>query len=114
MSGHYTIDKEGNVSLEPNLEKWAKSFQANTRRIAGTRVFGIYISTIFLGLDHSFGSGPPILFETMIFGGINDQYQKRYVTLEEAKKGHKETVLLVLKTLPQSFWKWLLSKLKEE
>jgi hypothetical protein len=33
----------------------------------------IGISTVFLGLDHRhFGDGPPLLFETMVFGGSRD------------------------------------------
>ena len=27
----------------------------------------VEVSTIFLGMDHSFGSGDPVLWETMIF-----------------------------------------------
>jgi len=48
------------------------------------------VSTIFLGLDHSFGSEKPILFETMVFSeNIDyDQYQIRYLSYEEAKQGH--------------------------
>jgi len=32
-----------------------------------TRVGPYFVSTIFLGLDHQWGNGPPILFETMVF-----------------------------------------------
>lgn len=54
----------------------------------------ITVSTVFLGINHRFGDGPPILFETMIFGGKHDQYQERYSTLDEAVAGHKRAVLL--------------------
>jgi hypothetical protein len=51
------------------------------------------VSTVFLNLDHNHsGEGPPILFETMIFGGKYDQYQWRYCTWDEAKKGHDSVV----------------------
>ena len=53
------------------------------------------VSTVFLGLDHSFGGGTPILFETMIFGGEYDDYQERYHTLEEAQVGHEKAISLV-------------------
>jgi hypothetical protein len=33
------------------------------------------VSTVFLGTNHSFGFEPPLLFETMIFGGRFDDYQ---------------------------------------
>lgn len=59
------------------------------------------VSTVWLGVDHSFGDGPPIIFETMVFGnGDGDQYMQRYVTEEQARAGHAETVALVAATVP--------------
>lgn len=29
----------------------------------------VNVSTVFLAIDHAFGDGPPVLYETMIFGG---------------------------------------------
>lgn len=55
----------------------------------------IYVSTVFLGLDHSFQSQIPLLWETMIFGGRHDQYQTRYSSYEDAIKGHEVAVNLV-------------------
>lgn len=54
----------------------------------------ILISTVFLGIDHSFSfeKTEPILFETMIFGGEEDGYQDRYSTWEEAEIGHQKAV----------------------
>ena len=47
------------------------------------------LKPVFLGLDHSFGSGPPLLFETMIFPtGDNDEYQTRAETREQALEQH--------------------------
>lgn len=56
---------------------------------------GIFISTVFLGLDHSFGGGTPVLFETVIFGGIHDQFQERYCTWDEALAGHQRAIEMV-------------------
>lgn len=51
------------------------------------------VSTVFLCLDHSFSKeGPPLLFETMIFGGPYDSYQERYHTYKEALEGHNKLV----------------------
>ena len=50
------------------------------------------VSTVFLGLDHrSTGSGPPLVFETMIFSDIKeiDGYQSRSSSWEEAEKMHE-------------------------
>jgi hypothetical protein len=52
------------------------------------------VSTVFLGIDHNFGNGPPLLFETMVFGGEYDGYCKRYSTWEEAEGGHKTACAL--------------------
>jgi hypothetical protein len=50
------------------------------------------VSTVWVGLDHSWGDGPPLIFESMIFGGNLDQEQVRYATLEQAHAGHEELV----------------------
>ena len=88
--------KEGVPVIEPDLLTWAKWFEDDSeRRVALTEIDGVSVSTVFLGLDHSFGGGTPILFETMIFGGEYDDYQERYHTLEEAQAGHEKAVSLV-------------------
>ena len=53
------------------------------------------VSTVFLGLDHSWSGGKPVLWETMIFGGEHDEYQARYTTYEDALEGHQEALNLV-------------------
>jgi hypothetical protein len=52
---------------------------------------GARVSTVFLGIDHNFScQGPPVLFETMIFGGELDGRQVRYCARDEALAGHAE------------------------
>lgn len=65
---------------------------------------GYYISTVWLGLDHSFGTGAPLIFETMVFLSLADGSTDfsgletyRYETEEAAIKGHEETLLRVVK-----------------
>ena len=56
-----------------------------------------WVSTVWLGLDHGFGmGGPPLIFETMIFGdhGVSDHGQWRYSTEQAARQGHAEAVFL--------------------
>ena len=60
-----------------------------------TRIDAIEISTVFLGIDHQFGDGPPLLFETMVFGGSLDQEQRYYTTWDEAVAGHAAMVARV-------------------
>ena len=55
----------------------------------------VRVSTVFLGLDHSYFLKIPTLWETMIFGGEHDEYQARYTTYEHALEGHQEALNLV-------------------
>lgn len=90
------ILKDKKVVECKDLMKWARWFQnIDGRRVAQDMVGKVSVSTVFLGLDHSFGEGKPLLFETMIFGGKHDDYQTRYSTWEEAEKGHEEALKLV-------------------
>lgn len=83
------VDKK----LKPaSLEEWAKWFETTDRHIGNDHIGDVKISTVFLGLDHSFGGDKPLLFESMIFGGERDQDQFRYSTYEEAEAGHKKLV----------------------
>lgn len=79
--------------VEHSLIKWAHWMETDARILAQDTIEGgpddgVRVSTVFLGLDHQFGDGPPILFETMIFGGAHDQFQRRYYTWAEAVNGH--------------------------
>ena len=82
----YILDGKRAV-LCPDLKTWTKSF--DDRHVARSGSKGVEVSTIFLGIDHSFGSGPPLLFETMVFGGEHDGHQERCSTWEEAEAMHK-------------------------
>ena len=73
---------------EPDLMKWGLWLQSNDTKVARESVGGVDVSTIFLGLDHSFGDGSPLLFETTVFGGSLDQEMDRYATWDEAVAGH--------------------------
>ena len=46
----------------------------------------LWVSTVFLGLDHRHGD--PLLFETMIFDGGKDDYQVRTSTWGQAEAAH--------------------------
>lgn len=53
----------------PDLEQWTNWMGENPsdRIVAKTRIGELMISTVFLGFDHNFLGGEPMLFETMIF-----------------------------------------------
>ncbi len=94
MSRKYILEGKEPKAVEDVLE-WGRWFETANRHVAeNTLPNDVRVSTVFLGLDHSFGQGTPVLFETMIFGGEHDQYQERYGTWEEAEAGHKKAVNL--------------------
>lgn len=81
-----------------SLQDWMMFLSCETadpRRVALDEFpGGSRVSTVWLGLDHSFGAGPPLIFETMVFGGedFDDLDMERYATEEEAIEGHKAMV----------------------
>jgi len=54
---------------ESDLHKWGAWFETGDRVVAKTSLGESDVSTVFLGLDHGLDDGPPILFETLVFGG---------------------------------------------
>jgi hypothetical protein len=75
-----------------DLMTWATWLDTAEHQVGVARVGNAEISTVFLGLDHNFRGGEPILFETMIFGGPLDGEAWRYATYQEAERGHAEAV----------------------
>lgn len=96
MSEKYILDGHDPVPVDDVIE-WARWFETAKRRVAETEVGPILVSTVFIGLDHSFGAGPPLLFETMTFGD-GDHRMRRYSTWDEAAAGHEEVVTAVRAT----------------
>ena len=67
---------------------------SSRRRHAEERISDIVIRRrVFLGLDHAFGGGAPVLWETMVFGGKLDQEQDRCSgSREQAEAMHARMV----------------------
>jgi len=82
------IEIDGKPIPENDLMKWGGWMQTANRTVAKTKIGKSIISTVFLGLDHSFGGPRPLLYETMIFWGPMDQEVDRYPTRECAEEGH--------------------------
>ena len=92
---YYVLD-DNNVPILEDADKFVKwIIEPKNRRIAETKVGAKIVSTVFLGIDHGFDGGPPVLFETIVFGGEGSSYMQRYCTYEGALEGHDETVNLV-------------------
>jgi hypothetical protein len=93
FAGAYILDGKTPV-LEPNLIKWVSWFESANRVVQQDimAIEGVKISTVFLGFDHSWVEGPPVLFETMIFGGNRDGETHRYRTWDDAEAGHQRVL----------------------
>ena len=92
----YTLDEKGTPVHEPDMMTWARWFESADRKVAKETIGEAEVSTVFLGLDHNWGDGPPILWETMVFGGPLDQEQERCSgSREQAEAMHAEMVAKV-------------------
>ena len=90
MNEYYRLD-ENHVAVPCALLEWAKMFEdTDARRVARDEEGDIFVSTVFLGMNHNWGDVPPLLFETMIFGGESDEDTWRYSTWQQAVDGHKK------------------------
>lgn len=108
LIGRETVPIEDEDGV-PAFMEWALWFEKarDLRIIRQEEVGPIWISTVFLGLDHNYFDGPPLLFETMVFGPrdhlfefagkkrlIREElgWQDRCSTYDEAEKQHAEAV----------------------
>ena len=89
----YVLNENDEPVAEPDMILAARWFSENSerRKVVLTDVSeDCQLSTVFLGLDHSYRGGEPVLYESLWFGGPNDGDMRRYKTREEAIKGHIE------------------------
>jgi hypothetical protein len=91
----YKLNEDG--TTEPcSMEEFGQNLDIDVRGIDRTVVRGGYVSTVFLGSNHAFRGGEPLLFETMFFADDSDhprnQDMFRYRTKAEAEEGHKMMV----------------------
>jgi hypothetical protein len=91
MSGYYKLNAAGEPEPVEDVLAWGEWFETADRIVArdADEQTGWQVSTVFLGLDHQFGNGPPILWETLVFGGPLDGEMDRYPTREAALAGHQ-------------------------
>lgn len=90
---YYILDANNQPVPVDDILEWGRFFAKADRHVAKTDINGVFISTVFLGIDHRLDdSGPPLLFETMVFGGVLNEYQWRYSSWDDALTGHKTAV----------------------
>lgn len=105
---YYILNEKGEP-VGSDLSEWAHWMERNWMglRLVGNHQFkwsggDVGISTIFLGLNHQYGNGPPLLWETMVFGGGEDldQDQRRCGgNREQAEAMHMAVVAMVKQKL---------------
>jgi hypothetical protein len=102
MSDLYKLVNRQPVRCRDLLE-WGRWMETADRRVAHSNLAGgVNVSTVFLGLDHNFSGGTPLLFETMVFGGEYNHYQERCSTWEQAEQQHARAVFMVADRLHKS------------
>lgn len=80
------------------LRTWGRWFEGKPRKPSKRRVAEtwlpskIRVSSVFLGIDHSFGRGSAQLFETMTFEGLRDVECYRAATWGECLRHHQRAV----------------------
>jgi hypothetical protein len=96
----YILAEDGRTPLEvQDVLTWGR-WRATHDVHAAYNEFGheaigvVRISTVFLGINAGLYGKPPRLWETMIFGGIHDGWQKRATTYDDARTNHREAVAL--------------------
>ncbi len=95
----YILDADGQPQQCNDLMAWAKWFETANRHVAETQFESVRVSTVFLGLDHSFGGIVPVLWESMVFGGPLDGEQERYTSRADAEAGHTALCQRVRETM---------------
>ena len=103
MNIYYILKNKKPVPVSDVLE-WGRFFEKADRIVKQeTLPNEVFVSTVFLGLDHNFGWGKPLLFETMAFVRNEAEIDSdRYSTWEEAEKGHKRMVKKCKELTPKS------------
>ena len=93
MNDYYNLDINGEPITENNKDTWYTVF-SNPKRVVGSDIIGkSKISTVFLCLNHNFGNGAPILWETLVFGGkLNGEQDRCSGMREDAIKMHRRMI----------------------
>lgn len=84
----YVLEDDGRTPrATQDVVEWGRCLDGPHQQVAEDIVGEARVSTVFLGVETS-GMTPPLLFETMVFGGALGGEQSRYATYEEAVAGH--------------------------
>jgi hypothetical protein len=106
MNFYYILDEHGEPQPMTDVLAWGLWFDRasrdRSRIIQQDYVEGtaddqrVGVSTVFLGLDHNFtATGPPVLWESLVFGTALNGQQRRYTSKAAAIRGHQDLVARV-------------------
>lgn len=95
QTGYWILDADKRPVKTDDVLVWGRYFETADRVVKQEMIGDVRVSTVFLGIDHNWSGGPPVLFETMIFGGEHDQYQDRCSTWKQAEQMHEKACALV-------------------
>lgn len=103
----FRLDEDGETPIGcRDAIAWARWFETADRVVAQTPIGQppvLYVSTVFIGVDYSWGLGPPRLWETLNVAATPDganfyahgehlDIQDRYTSAAAARAGHDRIV----------------------
>ena len=89
LLGKYILDQDHNAIECEDVLRWGAWMETADRIVRQTVIDeSLLVSTVFLGIDYSFGGPEPVLFETMVFSDYAEACC-RYRTWKEAEEGHR-------------------------
>ncbi|MBT9166763.1 MAG: hypothetical protein DDT19_00087 [Syntrophomonadaceae bacterium] len=94
MSNYYVLRDKQAIPVD-DVRVWGRAFEKDRVVRQETLPNGLFVSTVFLGIDHGWSEQKPLIFETMVFpseADLNELDMERYSTWEEAEQGHQEMV----------------------
>lgn len=82
---------------KPDSSGWyIKKTGVGFQLLRDTPVDGVEVSTVYLGMDHNWMGGSPVLWETMVFSaGWDGDFCERFSSQEEARRRHVEVCRLI-------------------
>jgi hypothetical protein len=87
----YILNDAGEPVAVNSIIEWVEWYDQAQRRVRFDTIGGYEVSTAFLGTDHNWGPGPPVLWETMVFGDgpLNEECDRCSGSREQAEAMHE-------------------------
>jgi hypothetical protein len=102
---YYILDSN-KCPVPAGIEEWGRWMVSNDRRVRVDTIHDCKVSTVFLGMDHSFvfEKHGPVLWESLVFGGPLDGRMMRCAgTWQDAENMHIDLAAIVSKYYKSEF-----------